>query len=198
SEYPDPNPNSTVRVVPMTELGATRLRSTLVPMLGVVGFVLLIACANVANLLLARAATRSRELAIRSALGAGRARIVRQLLTESVVLALAGGAAGLILASWSASALLPLLPGNIRNAPFRAIDRISLDGGVLAFTSAIALACGVLFGLVPAFASQRGGVNEALHESGRGFSGDGKSRLRYALVAAEIALTLIVLAGAGV
>src|SRR5262245_39881120 len=196
--YPDENAGSTVRIVPMSELGAARLRSTLVPMLGVVGFVLLIACANVANLLLARAASRSREMAIRSAIGAGRGRIARQLLTESFVLACAGGAAGLLLAYWSVGALLALLPGNISNVPFRPVDHIEIDPGVLAFTSAVALASGVLFGLAPALASYRSGLNHALRESARGSAGDGRSRLRYGLVASEIALTLVVLAGAGV
>ncbi len=196
--YPDQNPGQSVRVIPMSELTRSRLQSALVPMLAVVGFVLLIACANVANLLLARAAARSRELAIRAALGAGRGRILRQLLTESVVLAAAGGLAGLTLASWSASALLPILPANIRNVPFRVVDGIDIDAGVLAFTSAVALGSGFLFGLAPALAAYRGGVNDLLQGSARGLVGDGKSRLRYGLVAAEIALTLIVLAGAGV
>jgi len=196
-EYPVENGGTSVRVVPLVDVGTARLRSTLLLMLGIVGFVLLIACANVANLLLARAASRARELGIRSALGAGRGRIVRQLLTESVVLACAGGATGLLLAYSGTRALLPLLPANLRNVPFRTVDRIPIDGGVLAFTSAVALGCGLLFGLAPALASFRSSAPR-LQEGGRGFTGDSKGRLRYTLVASEIALTLVVLAGAAV
>jgi putative ABC transport system permease protein len=195
--YPSDNAGSTVRVVPMAEFGLARLRPTLVAMLGVVGFVLLIACVNVANLLLARAAARTRELALRCALGAGRGRIVRQLLTESVLLACAGGVCGLLIAYWGTAALLPLLPSNLRNVPLRPVDGIRIDLTVLGFTSAIAVASGILFGLAPAAASFRTDLNHPLKESGPGSTG-GKGRLRYLLVAAEVALTLVVLAGAGV
>jgi len=122
AEYPKENPKQTVTVEPLNDYGLQRKRSLLAPMLAVVGFVLLIACVNVANLILARSASRSRELAIRSTLGAGRGRIVRQLLTESVVLACAGGAGGLLLAYWGAQAVLPLLPGNISASDFRPVD----------------------------------------------------------------------------
>ena len=132
-----------------------RKRSLLWPMLAVVGFVLLIACVNVANLMLARAASRSRELAIRATLGAGRGRIVRQLLTESLVLACAGGIGGLLLAYWGTRAMLPLLPASIRASEFRPVDAIGIDVRVLAFTSAIAIGSGILFGLAPAFAAFR-------------------------------------------
>lgn len=175
-----------------------RFRSTLVPLLALVGFVLLIACVNVANLMLAHAASRSRELAIRATLGAGRGRIVRQLLTESIVLARAGGVCGLLIAYWGTSVILPFLPDNIRAADFRPVDAISIDVTVLAFTSAIAIGSGILFGLAPAFAAFRHNLANPMRQSARGTTGDGKSRLRYALVAAEVALTLIVLAGAGV
>ena len=194
--YPNPNAGTTARIVPMNEFGIDRLQSTLIAMLAVVGFVLLIACVNVANLMLARAAARAREFAIRSALGAGRARIVRQLLTESVLLAVAGAAGGLLLAYWGTSALFPLLPANLRFVPLRPLDRIELDGTVLAFTALIAVGSGVLFGLAPAFSFARRDVNSTLKENAR--AAGGRTRLRYVLVASEVALTLVVLAGAGV
>jgi predicted permease len=196
--YPDDNVNQTVRIEAMTDYGMERKRTMLLPMLAVVGFVLLIACVNVANLMLARAASRARELAIRATLGAGRGRIVRQLLTESIVLASAGGIGALLIAYWGSNALLPLLPGYIRASDFRPIDRIGLDASVLVFTSAIAIGSGILFGLAPAFATFRANLTNPLKENARGSTGDGKSRLRYGLVATEVALTLIVLAGAGV
>jgi putative ABC transport system permease protein len=166
-------------------------------MLAVVGFVLLIACVNVANLTLARAAARHRELAIRRALGAGRGRIVRQMLTESVLLALVGGAGGLLLALWGTSLLPEILPRNLTLIPLRPLDRIGVDRTVLAFTVGLAGLTGILFGLAPAFASFRGDLNEPLKENARGSTQGGKNRLRYALVASEVALTLVVLAGAG-
>jgi putative ABC transport system permease protein len=198
AEYPIENPKQTVNVEAMSEYGLQRKRSLLMPMLAVVGFVLLIACVNVANLLLARAASRSRELAIRATLGAGRGRIVRQLLTESVVLACLGGIGGLLVAYWGGQALLPLLPGNVGASDFRPVDALALDLRVLAFTGAIAIGSGILFGLAPAFAAFRNNLANPLRQNGRGSTGDGKSRLRYGLVALEVALTLIVLAGAGV
>ena len=198
AEHPKENANETVLVEPMSEFGIARKRSLLVPMLAVVGFVLLIACVNIANLLLARAASRGRELALRSTLGAGRARIVRQLLTESLVLAAAGGLGGLLIAYWGAGAIWSRLPWTIAASDFRAVDAITIDLRVLAFTSAVALGSGILFGLLPAFAAFRHNLAMPLRQDARGAAGDGKSRLRYGLVAAEVAMTLIVLAGAGV
>jgi predicted permease len=198
AEYPKANPKETVTVEPMREFGVPRKRALLVPMLAVVGFVLLIACVNVANLLLARAASRSRELAVRATLGAGRARIIRQLLTESLVLAAAGGVAGLLIAYWGAGAIWPQLPGIIAASDFRAVDAVAIDLRVLAFTSAIALGSGILFGLAPAFTAFRHDLATPARLQTRGATGDGKGRLRYGLVAVEVALTLIVLAGAGV
>jgi putative ABC transport system permease protein len=196
--YPVHNPKQTVAVVAMSEFGLPRKRSLLGPMLAVVGFVLLIACVNVANLILARAASRSRELGIRATLGAGRGRIVRQLLTESIVLACAGGIGGLSIAYWGTRGILPLLPAGISASPFRPVDAVAIDVRVLAFTSAIAIGSGILFGLAPAFAAFRRNLAGPMRQNVRGSTGDGKSRLRYGLVAVEVALTLIVLAGAGV
>ena len=198
AEYPIENVDQTVGVEPMSEYGMQRKRSLLWPMLTVVGFVLLIACVNVATLLLARAASRSGELAIRATLGAGRGRIVRQLLTESVVLACAGGIGGLLIAYWGTHAILPLLPPSISASDFRPIDAVAIDVRVLAFTSAIAIGSGLLFGLAPGFVAFRNNLANPMRQNARGSTGDGKSRLRYGLVALEVALTLIVLAGAGV
>jgi putative ABC transport system permease protein len=195
-QYVDEGSGRTVRVVPLSELGVQDLRVGLYTMLAVVGLVLLIACVNVANLLLARAATRQRELAIRCAVGAGRGRIIRQLLTESVLLAMAGGGAGLIVAAWGTNLLLPILPGDLRFLPLRPLDRIDIDVTVLVFTFAASALSGILFGLAPAFATFRADLNDPLKEGARGSTSGGRSRLRYALVSSEVALTLVTLAGA--
>jgi putative ABC transport system permease protein len=195
-QYVEEGSGRTVRVIPLTELGVQDLRVGLYTMLAVVGLVLLIACVNVANLLLARAATRQRELAIRCAVGAGRGRIVRQLLTESVLLALAGGIAGLMIAAWGTNLLLPILPGDLRFLPLRPLDRIDIDVTVLAFTFGASALSGILFGLAPAFATFRSDLNDPLKEGARGSTSGGRSRLRYALVSSEVALTLVTLAGA--
>lgn len=185
------------RAEPVSDFGTRDLRVTMTVMLVVVGFVLMIACVNVANLLLARAAARRRELAIRCALGAGRGRVVRQLLTESVLLGLAGGVAGLLLAVWGTSLLEPVLPSSLRFLPMRPLAGIEIDGRVLAFTLGAAVVSGILFGLAPAFAAFRGDLNEPLKAQARGTTA-GANRLRHVLVAAEVALTLVALAGAGV
>jgi len=198
AENPQNNAGQTVRLEPLSESGLEDLRPALRAMLAVVGFVLLIACVNVANLMLARGAVRSRELAIRCAIGASRGRIVRQLLTESVVLALVGGLCGLFLAVWGTTLLVPILPGSLKFVPLRPLEQIGIDKPVLLFTSAVTLVSGILFGLAPALAAFRSDLNQPLKDSARGSTGGGRSRLRHGLVAAEVALTLLVLAGAGV
>jgi putative ABC transport system permease protein len=181
----------------MNEVGVGGVRTALLTLLGVVGFVLLIACVNVANLMLARAAVRHKELAVRSAMGAGRGRIVRQLLTESVILGLLGGMAGLVIAVWTTSLLPSFLPGDFRSMPLRPLRQIGVDGVVLAFTFGVSCLTGILFGLAPAISAFRGNLNETLKDTARGSTQGSRGRLRHALVASEVALTLVVLAGAG-
>ena len=167
-------------------------RRPLFIMLGAVGVVLLIACANAANLLLARAVARRREMAIRQALGAARGRLVRQLLTESVLLALAAGAVGILFASWGLRALITIWPNALPNA-----SEIALDGPVLAFTVGLALLTGLAFGLVPAWRASAPGIEEALRDEAAGAIGGRRRRLQGGLVVGEIALALVLLVGAG-
>lgn len=189
-----------VAVVPMREAIVGDVKTALLILLGAVGFVLLIACANVANLLLARAATRQKELAIRAAIGASRWRVVRQLLTESVILSGLGGIAGFILGAWGVRTLLLLVPGNIpRLTDAEHVQSVLsiLDWRVAAFTIAISFVTGIVFGLFPALHISNPDVASTLKEaSGRSGTGRGQNRMRKVLVGAEMALALVLLAGA--
>jgi predicted permease len=192
--------NESVTVIPLRDALVGDVRLALLILVGAVGFVLLIACANVANLLLARAAGRQREIAIRTAIGASRGHLIRQLLTESVLLSTIGGVLGLLIGTWSVPLLLAVSPGNlprVNDQEHVATAISALDWHVLAFTFAIALLTGVLFGLLPALRISKLDVNSVLKEaSGRSGTGLRHNRLRGILVAAEMALAVILVAGA--
>jgi putative ABC transport system permease protein len=193
AQYPDANTGWSVKIMPLLEFTVRSIKDALLVLLVAVAFVLLIACANVANLLLARAAGRQKEVAIRAALGAGRARIIRQLLTESALLAILGGAAGLLLAKWGTSLLLKLAPEDLPR-----MSDVTLDGRALAFTAAVTLLTGVIFGLVPALQASMPNLSETMNDTGRG-STEGRRRqfARSALVVMEVASALVLLVGAG-
>ena len=190
-QYPTYNTGWSVSLTPIREQIVGDVRPILLVLLAAVAFVLLIACANVANLLLARAASRQRELALRAALGATRNRLMRQLLTESVLLALCGGLVGIAFAYWGVGLLKAFGPDNIPR-----LREISIDPRALLFTFAISLLTGVAFGLVPALQASRADVNDALKEGMRGSTG-GPSALRSVFVVAEVSLALVLLIGAG-
>jgi putative ABC transport system permease protein len=186
------SPTWTLKLRSLDDLSTGRIRPVLFVLLGAVGFVLLIACANVANLLLARAAVRIKEIAIRSALGADRASLIRQLLTESVLLALTGGVLGLLVAQWSVKSLVALNPGLPR------ANEVGVDANVMLFTLAVSVATGLLFGLAPALQASRTNLQETLKDGSRSGAADFAGRsVRRTLVVAEVALSLTLLVGAG-
>ena len=196
-KYPVDDALKTAVVKPPDDTGQNDRWHTLVMLLSAVGFVLLIACVNVANLMISRSAARGKELSIRRALGASGTRIARQLLTESLLLGLLGGIAGVLLAFWLTRLLPGILPSSMMRTPFRVIEGFSLDGRVLGFAFMISCVTGMLFGLAPALSGLGRDFNLTLKEGSRGSTSGGGGRLRHGLVAAEVALALIVLAGAG-
>ncbi len=189
--YPEADKAVGITLVSMKQDIVGNVQPFLIVLLAAVGFLLLIACANVANLLLARSMGRSREFAIRAALGASHMRVIRHLLSESILLAGLGGALGLLLAFWGTKAALGTLPGALPRA-----NEVSLDSRVLLFTMALSLFAGIVFGLAPALKTSRVNLEELLKESGRGLSG-ARQRLQGVFVAVEVAMALVLLVGAG-
>src|ERR1700688_3274764 len=189
--FPEADKSVGITLFSMKEDIVGNVQPFLIVLLAAVGFLLLIACANVANLLLARAMGRSREFAVRAAMGASHARVIRQLLTESMLLAGLGGALGILLAFWGTKAVLGTLPGTVPRA-----NEVSLDSRVLLFTMALSLFAGIVFGLAPALKTSRVNLQEVLKESGRGGSG-ARHRLQGVFVASEVAMALVLLVGAG-
>jgi putative ABC transport system permease protein len=192
--FPDFNTGWTARVVPLRDQLTGDVRPALLVLAGAVTFVLLIACANVANLLLARATARQRELAVRAALGAARGRLIRQLLAESLVLSVAGGITGLLLAWWALNFLRAVVAERL---PIQRLEMVGIDGWVLVFTLGASVFCGLVFGVVPALTAAGPSLNDALKEGGRTGSVSRGNRTRSAFVIVEIALALVLLVGAG-
>jgi putative ABC transport system permease protein len=191
--HPDSNQGIGVKVVPLNEQVVGNVRAALLVLMGAVAFVLLIACANVANLLLARSSARQKEIAIRTALGASRRRIVRQLLTEALLLSMTAAVIGTLLSLWGVKAMLSLSHNNLPR-----VSEISVDVRVLGFTVGIALLTSVLFGLIPALQASKINLSESLKEGSRGLPGGRRSnQVRSLLVIAEVALSLVLLIGAG-
>ncbi|MET0645299.1 MAG: ABC transporter permease [Pyrinomonadaceae bacterium] len=192
-QHPRANEGLTVSVDPLHEKVVGKSRPALLVILGAVGFVLLIACANVANLMLAKAAARRKEIAVRIALGAGRLRVIRQLLTESLLLSLAGGGAGLLLAYWANTALASFGPDTLPR-----VQTVGLDASVLAFTLGLSVVVGLLFGLAPALRATKTDLTDSLKDRARGSTADRRhERVRQLLVVGEIALSLVLLVGGG-
>jgi putative ABC transport system permease protein len=192
-QYPDFNTGWGVNVVPLRTQFAGEIRKPLLILLGAVAFVLLIACANVANLLLARAASRKKEIAVRAGLGASRLRIVRQLLTESVMLSAIGGVCGLVLAAWGTRVLIAIAPPTLPG-----LQQVGVNLKVLAFTLGVSCLTGILFGLVPAFEAARFNLQETLKEGSKNIGGHSRGhKLRNTFVVTQVALALVLLIGAG-
>jgi putative ABC transport system permease protein len=188
--HPEFNERVGFNLQPLHARVTGQIRPGLLALAGGVAFVLLIACANIANLLTTRGSSRGRELAVRAALGAGRGRMIRQLLIESLVLAVLGGLAGIVVARWAVEVLVAMAPAN---AP--RLDEVSLDATVLAFTALLTVVTGVVFGLVPALQHSRVDVTDSLKDGGRGTIGTAGGRVRQALITAEVALALVLLTG---
>jgi predicted permease len=196
--HPTGEGGNTTLVEPLTQQLTGDIRTPLLALLGAVGFVLLIACVNVASLLLARASVRRTEVSVRAALGASRVRLVRQFLVESLLLAIPGGQLGIILAFWSTRFLLAIFPNNVANLSIPHVDSIPVNATVLWFAVAITVVAALLFGLLPALQCSNANTSQALKESGRVLGSSVRSlRSRHRLIVAEIALSLILLAAAG-
>jgi predicted permease len=193
SQYPDSNTGVGLRVVPLHDQVTGKVRPAILLLFGAVALVLLIACANIINLMLVRSAARQKEIAVRAALGAGRLRLLRQLLTESITLSVLGGAAGILLGSWGVNALLALNPISVPR-----YNKIGVDTTVLGFTLAASVITGIVFGLAPAWQTLKFDLHSALKEGGRAAIADaGQRRLSSLLVIAEMAMAMVLLIGAG-